>query len=231
MPRKAVVSNKSKRVQSKLAKRSAVQKAAEKVFAKRGFHEATISEIATKAGVSEGLIYEYFTNKEALLFSIPGEKSRKFREENLGILKYIDGAANKLKILIRRHLELFELDPDYANITVMILRNNRNFIKTDDYKIVRSSAQLTIDVLNEGVENGEFRKEIDPYIVRSIIWGSIDNAVKRKILYDKKVDLLAYADSFIDILFNGILANQNKRNLNLRVIVEHPDESEISDIA
>ncbi|HYX05352.1 MAG TPA: TetR/AcrR family transcriptional regulator [Bacteroidales bacterium] len=231
MSRKTNTSNKRKRVRGNLVKRAAVLKAAEKVFAQRGFHEATISEIATKAGVSEGLIYEYFTNKEALLFSIPGEKSSRFREENLGILKYVDGAANKLKILIYRHLELFELNPDYANITVMILRNNRNFLKTDEYKVVRSSAQLTIDVIKEGIENGEFRKGIDPYTIRSIIWGSIDSAVKRKFLYDKKFDLLAYSESFIDVLFNGILANQDKPNLNLRVIVEHPDESEISDIA
>ncbi|HKJ33169.1 MAG TPA: TetR/AcrR family transcriptional regulator [Balneolales bacterium] len=231
MPRKTNAPNKSKRVRSKLVKRATVLKAAEKVFAQRGFHEATISEIATKAGVSEGLIYEYFTNKEALLFSIPGEKSSRFREENIGILKYVDGAANKLKILIYRHLELFELDPDYANITVMILRNNRNFLKTEEYKIVKSSAQLTIDVLKEGIENGEFRKRVDPYTIRSIIWGSIDNAVKRKFLYDKKLDLLEYAESFIDILFNGILANQNKHNLTLRVVAEHSDESEISDIA
>jgi TetR/AcrR family transcriptional regulator, fatty acid metabolism regulator protein len=230
MPRKTNTPNKSKRVRSKLVKRATVLKAAEKVFAQRGFHEATISEIATKAGVSEGLIYEYFTNKEALLFSIPGEKSSRFREENIGILKYVDGAANKLKILIYRHLELFELDPDYANITVMILRNNRNFLKTEEYKIVKSSAQLTIDVLKEGIENGEFRKGVDPYTIRSIIWGSIDNAVKRKFLYDKKLDLLEYAESFIDILFNGILANQNKHNLNLRVIMEHRDDSDIADI-
>ena len=163
MPLKTRTSSKSKISRSKLAKRASILKAAEKVFAQKGFHEATIADIASQAEVSDGLIYEYFTNKEALLFSIPGEKSKKFREENLGILRYVDGAANKLKIIIYRHLELFELNPDYANITVMILRNSRNFLSTQAYNMVRSSAKLTIDVIEEGIRNGEFRKEINPY--------------------------------------------------------------------
>lgn len=205
-----------KKSRNKPAKRDSILKVAEKLFAKKGFHEATVAEIAKKAGVSEGTIYEYFSTKEALLFSIPGEKSGKFREANLAILKYVDSSINKLKILVFRHLELFNLNPDYANVTVMILRNNRNFLNTDEYQVVRSSAQVTIDVLKEGIKKGEFRSDLDPYVVRSIIWGSIDDAVKRKFLYNKReLDLMKFADSLVDILFKGILAPQEPPRLKV----------------
>jgi len=53
-------------------KRSAqILEAAARVFAQKGYHNATTKEIAAQAGVSEGTIYNYFQSKEDLLLSIP----------------------------------------------------------------------------------------------------------------------------------------------------------------
>ena len=48
-----------------------ILQAAEQVFAQKGFHDATIADVARKAKVSEATIYEYFPSKEELLFSNP----------------------------------------------------------------------------------------------------------------------------------------------------------------
>ena len=100
------------------AKRLAVLEAAESIFAERGFHEATVSEIAKKARVSEATIYEYFSTKEALLFSIPAQKIFEYQTKNREILAYIKGATNKLRVLIYRHLQLYAADPDYAKVAM-----------------------------------------------------------------------------------------------------------------
>jgi len=39
-------------------------------FAKEGYHKTTINHIARHAGISKGLMYNYFTSKESLLFEI-----------------------------------------------------------------------------------------------------------------------------------------------------------------
>ena len=57
-----------------LNKSSRILQAAESVFAEKGYIQATISEIAKISNVSEGTIYEYFKNKDDLLFSIPEQK-------------------------------------------------------------------------------------------------------------------------------------------------------------
>ncbi len=44
--------------------------AAARVFARKGFHRATTREIAAEAGVSEGTLYNYFENKQALLVAM-----------------------------------------------------------------------------------------------------------------------------------------------------------------
>ena len=49
--------------------------AAARVFARRGFHAATIAEVAAKAGIAVGSIYLYFDTKEQLYFSVVDEKA------------------------------------------------------------------------------------------------------------------------------------------------------------
>ena len=52
------------------ARREQILEAATRVFAKKGFRRATTREVAREAGVSEGTIYNYFEDKDALLMAI-----------------------------------------------------------------------------------------------------------------------------------------------------------------
>ena len=51
-------------------RRAAILDAALAVFAERGYHAASIDEIAREAGVSKALIYEHFASKQALWASL-----------------------------------------------------------------------------------------------------------------------------------------------------------------
>ena len=52
------------------ARKAQILDAATKVFAEKGFHPTTIKDIAAEAGIADGTIYNYFTNKTALLIAI-----------------------------------------------------------------------------------------------------------------------------------------------------------------
>jgi AcrR family transcriptional regulator len=52
------------------ARREQIVEAATRVFAAKGFRRATTREVAREAGVSEGTIYNYFEDKDALLMAI-----------------------------------------------------------------------------------------------------------------------------------------------------------------
>ncbi|MEE4116768.1 MAG: TetR/AcrR family transcriptional regulator [Marinilabiliaceae bacterium] len=51
-------------------KRSLIMNVALELFAGEGYHSASISKIASRAGISKGLMYNYFSSKEDLLNSI-----------------------------------------------------------------------------------------------------------------------------------------------------------------
>jgi AcrR family transcriptional regulator len=61
----------NKRERNKALRREQILEAAVRVFARRGFGNATVAEIAEEAGVAPGTIYIYFEGKEDLFMSIP----------------------------------------------------------------------------------------------------------------------------------------------------------------
>ena len=204
-------------------KGAAILRAAQHIFAKKGFQAATISDIAKQAKVSDATIYEYFSSKEELLFSIPAETIREYHEKNREILPHIQGAANKLRFLIHRHLGLYADNPDYATVVMLTLKGSRNFLKTDAYKIVQSSARNYIQVFEEGIQNGEFRSDIKPYLVRALIWGSIEHLVTRKSLLGKPADLLDLADDIYDTIFTGIRSSKQDTTIHVNVNLKRTD--------
>lgn len=64
------------------ARRNHILDAAAKVFAEKGFHAATIKNIATEAGIAHGSIYTYFENKTALLLGIFDRMKASIMQEN-----------------------------------------------------------------------------------------------------------------------------------------------------
>ena len=220
MPSQTSKSKPNARALKNPRKGAAILRAAQHIFAKKGFQAATVSDIAKKARVSEATIYEYFSSKEELLFSIPAETIREYHEKNREILPHIQGAANKLRFLIHRHLGLYADNPDYATVVMLILKGSRNFLKTDAYKIVQSSARNYIQVFDEGIQNGEFRSDINPYLVRAMIWGSIEHLVTRKSLLGKPADLLALVDDIFDTIFTGIRSSKKDNTIHVDVNVK-----------
>src|SRR6266699_3879977 len=68
MPRRRLTGEDKRR-----ANRARILRAARKVFAQRGYHGATIGEIAGEAGLSNGAVYYNFASKEDLFFALLDE--------------------------------------------------------------------------------------------------------------------------------------------------------------
>ena len=62
-------------------KREAILAAAQKVFAKHGYHDARTSEIAREAGVAAGTLYNYFPSRDYIFLSLFDDRWRSFTEK------------------------------------------------------------------------------------------------------------------------------------------------------
>ncbi len=91
-----------------------------RLFAQRGYHRTTVEQIARQAGVSKGLLYNYFTSKEELLESI----IRAGLEEAHKITRHIFSqptAREKMKTMIDRALHPDLLQSDYWQMYSFLL--------------------------------------------------------------------------------------------------------------
>ena len=193
--------------------------AAERTFARKGFQEATISDVAREAGVSDATIYEYFPSKEELLFSIPGETARRAKKDIENILNHVRGATNKIRSIIYSYFSFYQGHPDYASVAMLILKQNRKFLETKAYRDVQELSRVLLHVIEEGIASGEFRSDSNPYLIRSTILGAIEHLLIRSILLGKPKDIIQFVDPLTDLIIDGIRQESQGQKWNISVAV------------
>jgi len=172
------------------ARKKQILAVAAKVFAEKGFQETTISEIAKAAGASDAFVYEYFSTKENLLFSIPRDHMQKLHEDLNFHLKLVRGAVNKLHATLYMQLLYYSENPDFTAVLLLILKNNRKFIDTDAHKEIRDYLKIVDRCIAEGFESGEISADIDPYYLRATLIGSLEHIVINWLLRGKPENLM-----------------------------------------
>lgn len=85
-------------------KHAKIISAATKVFAKKGFFTARISDIAKEAKVADGTIYLYFNNKYDILLSVFEEEVGKIIENTEKLLYQEADPSKHLEIFTTQHL-------------------------------------------------------------------------------------------------------------------------------
>jgi TetR/AcrR family fatty acid metabolism transcriptional regulator len=158
------------------AKYQRILEAALEVFARKGFHEAKISEIARAAGVADGTIYLYFKNKDDLLISLFEAKLQAINE---GLRVHLEGVTDvreRLASVVRYHLKLALENPTLAAFITIELRRSGKFMK--DYAKAQLAEYLGQwgSIVDQGKTQGIFRTDIKTGVLKHIIFGALDHA-------------------------------------------------------
>ena len=179
--------------------------AATKVFAKNGFYQSKIAQIAKEAGVADGTIYIYFENKDDILISLFEEQMKVVLDNMTLQLTKIDDPAEKLEIFASTHLDLIENHKDMAEIIQVELRQSGKFMK--EYKNERFLEYLDIigDIISEGQKRGLFRKDVIPGVAKRAFFGALDEVSRFWVLSSRKqYDIRTVAKQISGFFLNGI---------------------------
>jgi len=151
-------------------RRAQILGAAAKVFARKGFHGATVREIAFEANVAEGTIYNYFRGKRELLQSMVSA----FVDEPLQLAMTRPSSKSDREFLTTLLRDRFALIDQNMNLVQVILRemmlddNLRHLFS--EQVLSKVSSQLE-DHLKRRTEEGVFRK-LDAFIAVHAMMGS-----------------------------------------------------------
>lgn len=200
--------------------------AALRIFAEKGFQEATISEISREAQVSEATIYEYFGTKEDLLFAIPEKITKTTFEESEQALEYIDGAEKKIRAALFSYVRLYQSNPDYSALVLLQLMSNKRFRQTSAHEAIRRSAHRLLDSIREGIADGTFRPDADAYLIRSILMGTVEHLFIHWHMQGtpkREKTIMDMLDPFLEIVMSGIRARKKESELTLSLKLEDVD--------
>jgi TetR/AcrR family fatty acid metabolism transcriptional regulator len=155
-------------------KHSKIISAATKVFAKKGFFNARISDIAKEAKVADGTIYLYFNNKYDVLISV-------FEEEIGGLIEQVSKALavesdprKQLEVFAGKHLTMMKKNRNLAEVIQIELRQSAKHVK--EYRNNRFSEYLDIvsTIIKAGQAQEIYRADIKPGIAKRAFFGALD---------------------------------------------------------
>ncbi|MEO8702524.1 MAG: TetR/AcrR family transcriptional regulator [Kofleriaceae bacterium] len=185
------------RTQLRETVRSAILDAAEELIAARGLHGAALAQIARKAGVAVGSLYNYFTDREALVKALFESRRATLRP----MLAAAAAAGRDLAFEPRLRRFLHE--------TLVAYESHRRFLKvaieTEHVKMAPSTtAQDLQRVLVEIVAAGVAERVVAPAhadLLPLLVAGAIRSVVLRRTADGEP--FVADADAVVSILLDG----------------------------
>jgi AcrR family transcriptional regulator len=141
-------------------RRTEILEAARRCVARSGFHQTSMQDICTEAGMSPGNLYRYFPSKEAIIAAI-AERDRAEVGAELGAAQSADDFFATFEALARHHLVERNAD-DVGLCTEMVAESRRNpaIAKTmqDFDKEVRAHL---VAMLQAAAQRGDIRADVD----------------------------------------------------------------------
>lgn len=178
-------------------------KSAGAVFANLGFHKATISRIATEAAIADGTIYLYFKNKNDILYQFISYKTQAVFKKMRNSVDKADNAEDKLRNLIKCHLEEFQRDENMAVIFQSEIRYRRD-IEPQMKDISKMYLELLSDIIEQGQIEGEMRQDLFVGLAKRFVLGAVEGVINTWVAAEGKYDLVPMADPLVDLFLNGL---------------------------
>jgi TetR/AcrR family fatty acid metabolism transcriptional regulator len=204
--------------QREVNKSSRILRAAESLFAEKGYPQTTIAEIARLSNVSEGTVYEYFRNKEDLLLSIPEQRLKEHINALTEIFE-IRSPIKKLHQMIRYHFFQYLTEPDFSKVFLLHIQLSQRFYDSRVYKTFLQYTNTIDQILEEGKKDGSIRVNVNNRVFRNLFIGSFSHLALRWLILGVKreTDKMAEIDAVSSLLTRAVTTSADGESRRLSV--------------
>ena len=207
-----------------------IVRASREVFSDRGYDGATTTEIADRLGISEATIFTYFSSKRELCLRVIED----WYDE---IIAQVDRGMPRgrpvraqFAFVVRAHLRLF-LEQG-TGLCALVLSEGRAKGQPLGDKLVPLQRRYTaplMDLLARGRTSGEVRNDVPLRLMRSLIYGPMEQILWQAIVAQRPIDIDTAADELIDVLWPMLRAPRSElaalRRLRHRVRAALDDDA------
>ncbi|MCA1981172.1 MAG: TetR family transcriptional regulator [Calditerrivibrio sp.] len=173
------------------------------IIARKGFHNTKVKDIADRAGVASGTVYNYFSNKNDILLSIMILKINEYVKSAKQGIEDVSDPREKIKILTKYHLSAMQSNPDLALVLQLELRQPSKEFRDKVRKNLREYFNFIEDIIRDGVEKGFFNKNLNIYFAREMFFGTIDEIVSTWVYTKRDISLVDNAEIITDMFIKA----------------------------
>jgi TetR/AcrR family fatty acid metabolism transcriptional regulator len=181
-----------------------ILEAAVRIFARQGFHQSTIAQIAKEAGVADGTIYLYFKNKDDILVQFFSHRTKQvfesFREE----VDRGQTSLDKLRNLINRHLTEFQRDRNGAVVYQVETHQSSRLAEEQIKEMSQMYRDLISEIVEQGQQEGQIRKDLYVGLVKRFIIGAVDEVINTWLHSNGEYDLVSMTEPLVELFIRGI---------------------------
>lgn len=195
-------------IEKKHEKRKNIAKSTCNLFIEKGYVNITISEIAKVAGIGKGTIYEYFSNKEDIIFELMACLQEEYDPKLKKHLQKEISVKEKLVYLFEIYLgdsEVIETQRKiYKEFLSIFIHNKTEAMDKYNEQMMTKYHKVLEDIFNEAIQKKEISNISISFIpsIFATLQGFFIANVKKEIIYE-----------YIDNLFVVLDTNYNKENM------------------
>lgn len=187
-------------------RRRAIVHAARDVFTAKGYEQSSMAEIAARVGVVEGAIYKHFASKRELMLEATADSYGPLVAAARAQLAGIRGTRNRLRFLIWGQLESLVRFPGLSRLVVFEIRPHADYRGSQVHALDREVTEMLLEILEQARESGELRADVNPLLVRDVLFGAIEHIAAKVLAERGTIDPRAEADALSDLVLQGVLA-------------------------
>src|SRR5437762_939149 len=185
-------------------KRAMILRAATRVFARNGYFNSKVADIARAADVADGTVYLYFKSKEEILHSIFDQNMADAIAAGRELIKAIADPRERLRRIASLHLERLGADRDLAIVFQVELRGSTKFMEEFSAAGFAEYLDLLRSTFEEGQRRGVFRKELNAKVASKILFGALDEMATNWIISKRNYKLEPMSAIVLDVFLSGV---------------------------
>jgi TetR/AcrR family fatty acid metabolism transcriptional regulator len=178
--------------------------AAIRVFARNGYYNSRVSDIAAEAGIASGTIYLYFKTKDEILVTLFREKMAEWVAYARSAIAGERDPLAKIRRLVALHFTVLESNPDLAEVVQVELRQGHKFFRGASAHEVSAYFALIASVLEEGIAAGLLRPDLPVKLATKMLFGAMDQVATSWVLGKRAYRLTEASDAVATIFLKGV---------------------------
>jgi len=155
-------------------RRRQILDAAIRVFARQGYHDCRVSDIADEADVAYGLVYHYFKSKDQVLNELFVERWSLL----LAAIEEVDAGAQppreKLDAVAGFIIDSYRHEPELMKVIIVEVTRAANSFGKTHLPEIRRAYQGIEKIVADGQSQGVFRDDVDAQIAAMWFYGAIE---------------------------------------------------------